>query len=57
MRAVNQRPLKYVADQIYQEVLTPYHTIFGRNIDDNCTINFNEMTNDNVRANVMMQRK
>ena len=32
MRAVNQRSLKYVADEIYEEVLTPYHTIFGRNI-------------------------
>ena len=52
MRAINQPPLTYVADEIYEEVLTPYHIIFGRNIDDNCTINFNEMGSDNVRANI-----
>ena len=28
--------------------------ILGGNIDDNCTINFNEIINDNVRANVMI---
>ena len=29
--------------------------IFGRNIDDNCTTDFYEMTIDNVRANFLMQ--
>ena len=38
----------YVADENYEEELTPFHTIFGRNIDDNCTIDFYEMTSDNV---------
>ena len=52
--AINQRPLTYVPDEIYKEVLTRYHMILGRNIDDNCTINFNEIINDNVRANVMI---
>ena len=54
IRAINQRPLKQVVDETY-EVLKPYH-IFDRNIDDNCTINFNEMASDNARANVLMQR-
>ena len=31
--------------------------IFGRNIDDNCTTDFYEMTSDNVRENFSMQRK
>ena len=31
--------------------------IFGRNIDDNCTTEFYEMTSDNVRAKISMQRK
>ena len=44
----NQQPLKHVADENYEEVLTPYHMIFGRNTDDNCAINFNEITSDNV---------
>ena len=30
--------------------------IFGRNTDDNCAINFNEMTSDNVWANVMIAK-
>ena len=50
-RAINQRPFTYVADENYEEVLTPYHRIFGRNSDDNCTTDFYEMTSDNVRAN------
>ena len=41
----------------YEEVLTPYHMIFGRNIDDNCTTDFYEMTSDNVRENFSMHRK
>ena len=52
----NQQPLKHVADENYEEVLTPYHMIFGRNTDDNCAINFNEMTSDNVWANVMIAK-
>ena len=47
----------YVADENYEEELTPFHMIFGRNIDDNCTIDFYEMTSDNVWANFSMQRK
>ena len=35
----------------YEEVLTPYHRIFGRNSDDNCTADFYEMISNNVRAN------
>ena len=31
--------------------------IFGRNIDDNCTRDFHEMTSDNVRGNFSMQTK
>ena len=31
--------------------------IVGRNIDDNCTTEFYEMTSDNVRANFSIQRK
>ena len=31
--------------------------IFGRNIDDNCTTDFYEMTSDNVRENFSMHRK
>ena len=38
----------YVADENCEEELTPFHMIFGRNIDDNCTIDFYEMTSDNV---------
>ena len=56
-RVINQRPLTYVADENYEEVSMPYHMIFGKNIDDNCTTDFYEMTNDNVRANFSMQRK
>ena len=44
----NQRRLTYVADENYEEVLMPYHMIFGRNIDDNCATDFFEMTSDNV---------
>ena len=47
-RAINQRPLTYVADENYEEVLTPYHMIFGKNIDDNSTTEFYEITSDNV---------
>ena len=43
-RAINQRPLTYVVDENYEEVLTPYHMIFGRNIDDNCKTDFYQMT-------------
>ena len=57
LRAINQRPLRYAVDENYEEVLTPYHMIFARNIDDNCTTDFYEMTSDNVRANLSMQRK
>ena len=39
------------------EVLTSYRMIFGRNIDINCTTEFYEMTSDNVRAIISMQRK
>ena len=46
LRAINQRPLRYVVDENYEEVLTPYHIIFARNIDDNCTTDFYEMTSD-----------
>ena len=46
-RAINQRPLTYVADENYEEVLTPYH-IFGMNIDDDCTTDFYETTSDNA---------
>ena len=35
-RAINQRPLIYVADENYEEVLTPHHMILGMNIDGNC---------------------
>ena len=56
-RATNQRPLTYEADENYEEVLTPYHMIFGSKIDDNCTTDFYEMTSDNVRENFSMQRK
>ena len=49
--------MTYVADEIYEEVLTPYHMILDRNIDDNCTIDFNEMTSGHVSANALMQRK
>ena len=31
--------------------------IFGRNIDDNCTTDFYEITSDNVQADFSMQRK
>ena len=31
--------------------------IFGRNIDNNCMIDFYEMTSDNVQGNTLMQRK
>ena len=27
-RAINQRPLTYVTDGVYEEVLTPYHMIY-----------------------------
>ena len=37
--------------------IKPYHMIFGRNIDDNCMIDFYEMTSDNVQGNILMQRK
>ena len=47
-RAINQRPLTYVADENYEEVLTPYHMIFGMNIDDDCTTDFYETTSDNA---------
>ena len=57
LRAINQRPLRYVVDENYGEGLTPYHIIFARNIDDNCTTDFYETTSDNVRANLSMQRK
>ena len=53
--AINRRP--YVADENCEEELTPYHMIFGRNIDDNCTRDFHEMTSDNVRGNFSMQTK
>ena len=43
-RAINQWSLMHMADEIYEEVLMPFHIIFGRNIDDNCTIDFNQMT-------------
>ena len=56
-RAINQRSLMYVADKNYEEVLAPYHMIFGRNIDDNFTTAFYQMTSDNVRANFSMQKK
>ena len=46
--AINQQPLTFVAADIYEEVSTPYHTIFGRNIDEKCTMSLNEMTSDNV---------
>ena len=56
-KAFNQRPLTYVADENYEEVLTPYHMVFGRNIDHNCATDFCETTSDNLRANFSMQRK
>ena len=56
-KAINQRTLTYVADENYEELLTPYHMIFERNIDDNCTTDFYKITRDNVRANFSMQRK
>ena len=31
--------------------------IFGRNINDDCTTDFYEITSDNVQANFSMQRK
>ena len=31
--------------------------MFGRNIDDIYTINFNEMTGDKIWANVTMEKK
>ena len=37
--------------------IKPYHMIFGRNIDNNCMIDFYEMTSDNVQGNTLMQRK
>ena len=46
--AINQQPLTFVAADIYEEVSTPCHTIFGRNIDEKCTMSLNEMTSDNV---------
>ena len=56
-KAINQRTLTYVADENYENLLTPYRMIFGRNIDDNCTTDFYKITRDNVRANFSMQRK
>ena len=50
LRAINQRPLTYVAGENNEEVLTPYHMIFNWNIDHNCTTDFYEMTSDNVRV-------
>ena len=47
----------HVTAQIYEEVVTLYHMIFGRNIDDNCRISLYERRSDNVRAYAMMQRK
>ena len=46
----------YVADENYEEISTPYHMIFGRNTDDNCTTGFYEMTSDNDWANFSMQK-
>ena len=47
-RTMNLRPLINVAEKNYEEVLTPEHIIFGRNIDDNCSTDFYETTSDNV---------
>ena len=55
-RAINQRPLTYVPEEMW-ELLTPYHMTFDKNIDDNGTTNFKEMIKGNALANVMMQRK
>ena len=57
-RAINERPLAYIADENYEEVLTPYHMISGSNIDNNCIYDFfYKMTSENDRTNFLMQRE
>lgn len=54
--AVNMRPLTYVNDEL-SNILTPYHMIYGRNIDSYCDNHLNEITSDDVRKTFKHQQK
>ena len=52
--AINSRPLTYVNDDNYQEALTPFHIMFGRNINSRY-VTANEI-DDNVSAKELTSR-